>query len=187
MTTPHTSPLLAEARAWVTTHRADPAAVRAWAAGLLAQAWRIGPPPPAGSPTWRALPDTDPRKLAAVVAAALAWLRESTPEAIAGRLAAELDAIDRDRIERDKAVSADLSAANDWGACGPTHAELQRRRTLTSHLPCGAPGCPEVVTMRHPLPDHLATALPDTTGVRCTGHATDHTDRSADQVWSDAA
>lgn len=48
-----------------------------WSARLLE---RGGPDVPAyGSEAWAALPDTDPAKVAATVAAAEAWRRSTTP------------------------------------------------------------------------------------------------------------
>lgn len=116
-------------------HRADPAAVRAWVAPLLARAGRVGPIPPAGSPAWQDLPGDDPRKPAALAQAALAWVQESTPAAIAARLAAELDQIDAAILARQHAVSADVSTA--WGdqarfCHGPSHLELELRRARPS-------------------------------------------------------
>ena len=102
--------------------------MRRWAASLLAAASQAGPTPLAGSPDWCGLAEDDPRKWAAVVRAALVWVSESTPAATARRLAAELDGIDQAVAERFKAASADLSTACTWGAIGPTHAELERRR-----------------------------------------------------------
>ncbi|MEV6714842.1 DUF2742 domain-containing protein [Lentzea sp. NPDC051208] len=93
----------------------DPAVVRAWCAPLLSQAWaamRAGDSMPmAGSTRWEALNDDDPRKLAAVLHAALAHLEESTPRFIAARLAHELAAEHRDEVATQKETAADLSAA----------------------------------------------------------------------------
>ncbi|QUQ70573.1 hypothetical protein JJ691_83530 [Kutzneria sp. CA-103260] len=82
----------------------------------------------AGSPDWCRLADDDPRKWAAVVRAALAWISESTPAATAHRVRAELDGIDRAVAERFKAAASDLSTTCTWAAIGPAHAELERRR-----------------------------------------------------------
>jgi hypothetical protein len=120
-------------RAHNTEHRADPAAVRRWAQPLLRDARHAGPLPAAGSTAWQALPTTDPRKLAAVIAAALAWLEESTPHAIATRAAADLDQIDAAILARQKAVSAAVSSAlaDAPAICyGPSYLELALRRAM---------------------------------------------------------
>ncbi|HEX5403971.1 MAG TPA: hypothetical protein VFX16_16925 [Pseudonocardiaceae bacterium] len=127
-------------------------------------------PPEYGSPAWHALPCGHPDRNLAVWQAAEAWRCYWQPAAIAERLRAELDLIDRATLERFKAASADLSRA--WDAsrhcAGPTFAELNRRRTLVSRLPCAV--CGQPVDLVHPLPDELASALPDTSGVRCAAH-----------------
>lgn len=112
-------------------------ALRQWSASRLHQAHRVGPIPLAGSPTWRALDDTDPRKTAAVLNAALAWLYECTPAVIADRLCQELDLIDRCHADRMNAVATEVSSAADWTkfAAGPRLRELTWRRTT---FPCPA-------------------------------------------------
>lgn len=107
--------LAEHARQWLAIHRPDPDAVAAWATELLHRATAAGPIPVAGSAAWTALPDGDPRKPAAVVRTALAHLRESTPNAIAGRVAAELVASHREFRQREKDAAVDVSAAQDWG------------------------------------------------------------------------
>lgn len=118
-------------RAHNAEHRADPSAVRRWLAPLIDRAHQAGTIPVAGSSAWQHLPGRDPRKLAAVAQAALAWLDDSTPAAIAARLAAECDRTDAAILTRQKATSADLSAA--WTdqrrfSYGPSHLELELRR-----------------------------------------------------------
>jgi hypothetical protein len=127
-------------------------------------------PPEYGSLAWHALPVDDPDRDRAVWQAAEAWRRYWTREAIAERLRRELDLIDRVTLERFKEASADVSRAWDMSArcTGPSHAELQRRRRLTSWLPCGV--CGEQVELVHPLPDDLAEHLPDASRVRCRAH-----------------
>lgn len=102
-------------RPWNRPPLADPVPVRQWAEPLLRRAYAAGPVPLAGSPTWTALADNDPRKPAAVVLAALAHLEESTPDAIAARVAADWAAAQREFRQRLKEASADMSAAQDWG------------------------------------------------------------------------
>lgn len=127
-------------------------------------------PPEYGSPAWHALPADHPDRDRAVWEAAEAWRSYWTPAAIAERLRAELDLIDRATLDRFKAASADVSRAWDLSVhcVGPRHVELQRRRQLTSQLPCGL--CGEPVEFIHPLPDHLAADLPNTSRVRCSAH-----------------
>jgi hypothetical protein len=127
-------------------------------------------PPEYGSPAWHALLVDHPNRARAVWEAAEAWRRHWLPAAIAERLRAELDLIDRATLERFKAASADVSQAWDVArhCTGPTFTELRRRRALVSRLPCGV--CGQPVELVHPLPDELAHQLPDTSGVRCPAH-----------------
>jgi hypothetical protein len=127
-------------------------------------------PPEYGSPAWQALPVDHPDRDRAVWQAAEAWRRYWRPDAIAERLRAELDLIDRITLDRFKAASADLSVAWDLSryCTGPTQTELQRRRALVSRLPCAV--CSRPVDLVHPLPDELAARLPDTSWARCAGH-----------------
>jgi hypothetical protein len=80
-----------------------------------------------------ALLDSDPRKLAAAIPPAVAYLTENTPAAIAARLRRELAAIDHAVIERVRTASWDLAGAQDWrhAANSPSHVELVRRRSMT--------------------------------------------------------
>lgn len=111
-------------------------AARRWASGLLDRAERLGPIPSFGSRSWVELDEHDPRKPAAAVRAALAWLHDATPQNIAARLRDELDLIDRVLAARMKAVAHDLSAAADWSrlATGPTARELAVRRARPGPL-----------------------------------------------------
>lgn len=127
-------------------------AVRQWSASRIQHAHRLGAIPFAGSPDWCALDDADPRKTAAVVRAALAWLYESTPAVINDRLRAELDTIDRCHADRMNDVAHDISGAADWSriSAGPTRRELTQRRNT---YPC--PDC------------HALLRFTDTHCVRC--------------------
>ncbi|MDX8056076.1 DUF2742 domain-containing protein [Lentzea sp. BCCO 10_0798] len=93
----------------------DPSAVRTWCEPMLRPAWAAMRPgdsmPLAGSTRWQALNDDDPRKLAAVLHAALAHLDESTPHAIAARFARELAAQHQEEQALLKETAASLSAA----------------------------------------------------------------------------
>ncbi|MFL6122581.1 hypothetical protein [Actinophytocola sp.] len=124
--------------------------------------------PALGTPEWLALAERDPRKLAAALRPALAYLIESTPDAIAARLRDELDWFATEWRRAHKEASAEISRARtDLGyGVGPSHAELVRRRQLTSTAPCGA--CGTTVTLVHPLPAEYAARLPDLSWVRCS-------------------
>jgi uncharacterized protein DUF2742 len=120
-------------RAWLAARQPDLSAVRAWVLPLLAAANRYGPIPDLGGPAWRDLPNSDPRKLAALIRPALAWLAESTPAATAARLRRELDDIDTVCLRRLRMASQDLSTGFDSSTVGPSYAELVRRRNT---FPC---------------------------------------------------
>lgn len=64
---------------------------------LLKLGRRTGELPIYGSPEWEALPTTDPRRFASVVAAAECWRLDSEPEAVKRRLD-EDDQLVRHRI-----------------------------------------------------------------------------------------
>ena len=68
-------------------------------------------PPEYGSLAWHKLPVDHPDRERAVSEAAEAWRRYWLPSAIAERLRAELDLIDRATLERFKTASADVSGA----------------------------------------------------------------------------
>jgi hypothetical protein len=132
-------------RAWLTDRAPAVPAVRAWTSRLLADFAPDGWVPALGTPAWCALNDTDPRKVAAALTPALARLVETTPAAVALRLRHELAAENRAVVNRIKAASLDLSAAQDWthAARRPSFAELERRRadvppTRPRCLPCAA-------------------------------------------------
>lgn len=124
--------LLTRARAWRAEHVADMTAVRTWHERIL-HLLPSTPVPRLGSPSWMALLDSDPRKLAAAIPPAVAYLTENTPAAITARLRRELAAIDHAVIERIRTASWDLSGAQNWrhAANSPSHAELIRRRFMT--------------------------------------------------------
>jgi hypothetical protein len=144
-------------------------AVRAWTRRVLADHGGRGggadAVPALGSRAWCALPDGDPRKLAAAVRPALAQLEYWEPAAIADRLRTELDEFATAWRRACVEASHDLSGAGRWGV-GPTHADLVRRRQLASTEPCGT--CGTAVTLVHPLPDEYAARLPDLGWVSCS-------------------
>ncbi|WP_291412706.1 DUF2742 domain-containing protein [Actinophytocola sp.] len=158
-------------RAWLDDHAPHIAAVRAWSVRLLAPLESAGAVPELGTPAWVTLADTDPRKLAAALRPALAYLLDGTPAAVTDRLRTELDAFATAWRRAHKEASAELSryVADRGYSVGPSHAELDRRRQLTSTAPCGV--CGAAVTLRHPLPDSHAARLPDLSWVRCTSCA----------------
>lgn len=91
-------------------------------------------PPEYGTPEWHTLPADHPDRNRAVWQAAEAWRRYWTRQAIAERLRAELDMVDRATLERFKAASADVSRAWDMTVhcVGPSHLELQLLRAQPS-------------------------------------------------------
>lgn len=101
-----------------------------WSARLLE---RGGPDVPAyGSEAWAALPDTDPRKVAATVAAAEAWRRSTHPDVVADRLTLELAAARFVAArEAEEAAALAFRAVSDGvvsRAGRPTFAELSAER-----------------------------------------------------------
>lgn len=150
-------------RGWLANRMPNVDAVRAWAGRLLAV---LAPVPMLGSAEWLALAELDPRKIAAAVGPAVAHLAESTPAAVASRLRIELDEFATAWRRAHREASADVSRARtDLGyGIGPSHAELARRRQLTTMAPCA---CGTAVTLVHPLPDEHANRLPDMSWVRC--------------------
>lgn len=123
-----------------------------------------------GSPAWRMLPDGDPRReVAAVLHDAACWRRLCESPYLAEILAEWVEWDTRRRYrEASWAVS---EGAREMAARGWTwlsYAELEKRRRLTSTLPCGHCGTP--VTLEHPLPDQHANRLPDVSWVRCPAH-----------------
>jgi hypothetical protein len=142
--------LLTRARDWRAEHAADLTAVRAWHERVLHGLPPSAAVPRLGSPSWVALLDRDPRKIAAAIPSAVTYLSENTSAAIAARLRRELAAIDHAVIERIRTASWDLAGAHDWrhAANSPSHAELVRRRSMTICSSCAtcyawtAPRCP---------------------------------------------
>ncbi|WP_367134735.1 DUF2742 domain-containing protein [Saccharothrix sp. HUAS TT1] len=165
-------------RPWNRAPEFDVDAVRRWADPLLRRAYAAAPRRPltgphsliprAGSPEWVALADSDPRKPAAVVLAALARLEESTAHAIARQVAADWADAQvgyRERV-RDTVTAPDRLAH----IVGHLPFCLSAKRKLVSDLPCGHPGCGITVRFVHPLADELAARLPDMSWVRCARH-----------------
>jgi hypothetical protein len=149
-------------RAWLADRRPDVDAVRTWARRLLED---LAPVPALGSAEWVTLSDQDPRKLAAAIRPALAHLVDSTPDAIAARLRVELDAFATAWRMAFSEASGEISRAMAGLTTGPSHAELVRRRQLTTAASCQA--CGTAVTLVHPLPEEYAARLPDLSWVRC--------------------
>lgn len=159
MTSNDPADLLTSARAWLTANAPDVAAVQAWTARVLAEV--DGPVPALGSLGWCALPDSDPRKLAAAVAPALTRLHENTPAAVALRLRRELRDVDRAVLHRVGAASHAVAGAQDWRAAAwrPTWDTLERRRWTRPCPACRTPlswradrcGC----GWREPTPDEI--------------------------------
>lgn len=94
---------------------------------ILAIARRRGDIPLYGSDTWEALDLDDPRRFAAVVAAAECWRRDGEPDAIAARIDQELADIDLYVRYRLSEASRDVSRGYVYDG-RPSWRELQRRR-----------------------------------------------------------
>jgi hypothetical protein len=69
---------------------------------------------------------------------------------------------------RIRSISRDLSSSLRWSKLGPRHAELERRRRITSVLECSA--CGVAVEVEHPIEPWQFDLLPDTSWVRCAAH-----------------
>ena len=108
----------------------DPGPTPAWSARLLDRA--PGDVPAYGSPEWEALPDTDPGKVAATVAAAEAWRRSTHPDVVADRLALDLAAARFVAArEAEEAAALAFRSVSDGvvsRAGRPTFAELSAER-----------------------------------------------------------
>jgi hypothetical protein len=74
-----------------------------WAAPYIRRGRSIGELPRFGDEAWRGLPSTDPRKIAAVCVAALAWADACDPERIRQELEDELAC----RCQAESAVEAE--------------------------------------------------------------------------------
>ncbi len=105
-----------------------------WALDRIRAAGRHGRIPLYGSPDWAALPARDPRRWAAVIAAAEAWRDHRSPERISIEIRQALQDEDARLISRMKDAAVDVSSATDWTshAARPTHAELERRRAVVA-------------------------------------------------------
>lgn len=105
-----------------------------WALERMRAAGRYGRLPLYGSPDWAALPARDPRRWAAVIAAAEAWRDYRSPERISIETRRALQDEDARLISRMKDAAVDVSSGTDWGshAVRPTHAELERRRSVVA-------------------------------------------------------
>lgn len=101
-----------------------------WAAEVIAGAWHLWPIPSYGTPEFLALPQDDPRRLPALVIAAECWWNQGRPEVMAEVLEDHLAEMDAEARYRFRALSWDLSGAQDWNAVAarPTFAELEQRR-----------------------------------------------------------
>jgi hypothetical protein len=108
------------------------AATRTYADTLIARGQARGRLPRYGTPEWVALPDTEPRKVAAVLIAAEAWRDHCSAERVAQDMADDLAEIDALLRYRMKAATADIAASPGMRyaaspAC-PSRAELAARR-----------------------------------------------------------
>lgn len=92
-------------------------------------AWRPGRrrDPAYGGRDWHRLPENDPRRWLALLAAAEAWRHDSDPHVIAARLDLEVEA-SRAADDRDHDLWRDVAGRVRHLARVPDFAELQRRR-----------------------------------------------------------
>lgn len=106
----------------------DLEAVAAWLDALIAAAPRSGPIPILGCPAWVTADELT--KLASLARYTLHTLHELDPAVIAARLAAEIEAGRRNHAAAIKDASKAISDNGNWSTatCGPSHAELMRRR-----------------------------------------------------------
>lgn len=165
-------------RAWLAHHTPVLPAVRAWiarttnpcgvtAGGYAAPAGSAGTcsVPVFGTTAWVALPDEDPRKLAAALHTAYAHLADQTTAAVSRRVRAELDETARALRQAVTDMSNAMSGGTPGGGgrfVGPSHAELERRRYSYPCRGCGralpfqATDC-AVCGWTEPTPDQLRT------------------------------
>lgn len=138
---PDASQSVSVARAWLAENAPDVSAVATWAERVHADAAMGGPIPKLGTAAWCALPNSDPRKLAAALGPALARLWENTPAAVALRLRRELRDVDRAVLARVRDASHDVASAQDWRAAAqrPTWDTVDRRRWTHPCRNCRSP------------------------------------------------
>jgi len=112
----------------------DPLSILDWGRMRIDRAREKGSIPSPGSAEWRALPDTDPRKVAAVIEAAWAWADNAIRADPATEMNAFLDALARfdDELDRliEKRTALAVARSQDWSRIGPAWEELQRRRAI---------------------------------------------------------
>jgi hypothetical protein len=105
-----------------------------FAARLLNLGRRCGEIPVYGSAEWEALPNIDPRRFASTVRAAECWRLDGTDDAIRERVEHQLllaDTIaEQIAVARLRALSWDLSAAEDWAEVGRAIGRSRKARTI---------------------------------------------------------
>lgn len=110
----------------------DPALGRTWAQQYIDRATEAGPTPMFGTPEWAQLDNTDPRKVAACVTAALWFADQHTPEAIEQR--ADRDDL-LDRLDEKRFAMAFSASRESWGTCRSWQELRQLRTTYTDRPP----------------------------------------------------
>lgn len=98
-----------------------------WAVALIRRGRALGALPRYGSPHWCSLPDSDPRKVAAVVVAAECWWVECDKDHIAQRLQDELTVERQIQAGREAQQFADVAAQVRRRADTPTWAKVRER------------------------------------------------------------
>ena len=82
-----------------------------------------------GTPEWDTLPRWDPRRTDAVRVAAEAWRVHCSPGQVAIDMAQHLDDVEAEVRRRVQEASWDVSMSYPWDHLGPSHAEIQERRS----------------------------------------------------------
>lgn len=83
-----------------------------------------------GSWAWRALPDQDPRRAAAVMIAAESWLDHISPERVAEDLRIDMQERDDELRRRVRGASGDVWHARDWPQTIEQVKRVDRARAL---------------------------------------------------------
>lgn len=103
-----------------------------WAVHLIRRGRALGALPRYGSLAWCALPDNDPRKVAAVVVAAECWWVECDRDHIADRLRDQLAVERQIQAAREAQEFAAVAAEVRSGADRPTWAKVRERWGVTA-------------------------------------------------------
>ena len=103
--------------------------VTTWAVAVIDRGRQIGSIPRYGSPAWCALAPSDPRAVAACVAAAEAWRQHCDAETVKRDIEIELAANAQLERAQEAADFRELARRVRHLAAVPTQRELERRRS----------------------------------------------------------